>query len=98
MTGLEERFLLREISSGRSAEAWGFPVQLAGDAELCQLIRGYLNDPIAELGPSLDPETGERGTRVLTLEPGDPGWLQGCLRRSAQELKLRLSEPPLSGR
>jgi len=95
---LDQRFRLQETGGRVIAEAWGFPVHLEGDLELCQRIRGYLDDPVAVLGPSLNPETGERGTGVLTLAPGDEGWLAGCLRRAAQELGLHLTELPLSGR
>lgn len=95
---MDQRFRLRERGGRKAAEIWGFPVQLEGDPELCERIRGFLGNSVAVLGPSLDPETGERGTRVLTLAPGDPGWLIGCLRGAARELGLHVSELPLSGR
>lgn len=95
---MEQRFRLQEKGGGRAADVGGFPLHVDGDPELCRRIREFLGGPVAALGPSLDPDTGERGTRVLTLAPGDPGWLVGCLRRAAQELDLRLTELPLSGR
>lgn len=98
MRELDQRFRLQETGGQVLAEAWGFPVQLEGDPELCQRIQRYLDAPVAMLGPSLNRETGERGTAVLTLAPGDEGWLASCLRRAAQELGLRLTELPLSGR
>lgn len=98
MSDMDQRFRLRETGGRKSAEIWGFPVQLEGDPELCLRIRGFLGEPVATLGLALDSETGERGTRVLTLAPGDPGWLISCLRRTAAELGLQLTELPLSGR
>jgi hypothetical protein len=95
---MDQRFRLKESGGRRGAEAWGFPVQLEGDSDLCQRISGYLHDPVPALTQSLDPQTGERGTRVITLAPGDPGWLVGCLRRAAQELGLHLTEVPLGGK
>ncbi|HVB14273.1 MAG TPA: hypothetical protein VNH38_05925 [Candidatus Dormibacteraeota bacterium] len=93
---MDQRFRLQERGGRALAEVWGFPVQLEGDPGLCQRIKGYFGAPVVVLGPSLDPETGERGTRVVTLRPGAPGWLAGCLRRAAEELGLRLTEVPLS--
>ncbi|MGA7361495.1 MAG: hypothetical protein WCB86_05950 [Candidatus Dormiibacterota bacterium] len=98
MRRLDQRFRLQETGGRALVEAWGFPVQLEGDPELCQRIQRYLDDPVAVLGPSLNPDSGERGTAVLTLAPGDEGWLASCLRQAAQELGLRITELPLSGR
>jgi hypothetical protein len=93
---MEQRFRLAERSGQKSVEVWGFPVHIDGDQDLCQRLRGYLDDPVLALGSSFDPTTGERGTRVVALSPGSAGWLEGCLRRAAQELSLRLVEVPLS--
>lgn len=95
MSTTEQRFRLEERVGRKLVEVWGFPVQLAGDPDLCQRLRSYLKDPIPTLSRSLDPATGERGTRVVVLGAGAPGWLEGCLRRAAEELGLRLSEVPL---
>lgn len=93
---MEQRFLLQESGGKRRVEAWGFPVQLRGDPALCERITAYLQDSVLVLAQSLDPESGERGTRVVSLEPGGSGWLLSCLRRAADELDLQLSEAPLS--
>lgn len=95
MTQLAERFRLHD-RAGAVVEVWGFPVQLDGDPGLCEAIRAYLRDAIPVLTQSLNPESGERGTRVATLAPGSPGWLAACLRVAAQGLALRLSEVLLS--
>ncbi|MGH7706159.1 MAG: hypothetical protein ACRENY_09865 [Candidatus Dormibacteria bacterium] len=94
---MEQRFELRRIGGQEVAEVWGWPVQLRGDPALCERIRVYLTGPELTLGQSLDEARGERGTRLVRLQPGDPGWLTAALQRAAQELRLRLSEAPLGG-
>lgn len=94
---MEQRFRLLASGGRIVAEAWGFPVRLTGEPELCRRIRDDLQSSVVVLGPSLDPQTAERGTRVRVLEPGAPGWLASCLARTAQELGLHLTELPLSG-
>lgn len=93
---MEQRFRLVERGGQRSVEVWGFPVQLEGDQDLCQRLRGYVGDSVLTLSGAFDPNTGERGTRVVSLSPGSAGWLEGCLCRAAEALNLRLTEAPLS--
>lgn len=93
---MEQRFRLAERGAQRSVEVWGFPVQLQGDQDLCQRLRGYLNEPVLRLSGAFDETTEERGTRVVALSPGSAGWLEGCLQRAAEALNLRLTEAPLS--
>jgi len=93
---MDQRYRLVERRGPKFVEAWGFPVRLAGDEDLCERLSSYLKDPIPALSGSYDPATGERGTRVIALSPGSPGWLESCLRRAAKELNLRLTEAPLS--
>jgi len=92
---MEQRFRLAEPGGQRSVEVWGFPVRLEGDPDLCRQLRGYLEDSVLTLSGSFDPNTEERGTRVVALSPGSAGWLEGCLHRAAAELNLRLTLAPL---
>jgi hypothetical protein len=93
---MDPRYRLLERHGHKFVEAWGFPVHLEGDKDLCERLSNYLKDPIPTLSGSYDPDSGERGTRVTVLSPGSPGWLLSCLRRGAKELDLRLTEVPLS--
>jgi hypothetical protein len=93
---MDQRYRLQERRGPQVVEVWGFPVHLDGDKDLCEQLSSYLKDPIPALSGSYDPATGERGTRVVALRPGSPGWLESCLRRAAKELNLRLTEVPLS--
>ncbi|MGC1183958.1 MAG: hypothetical protein WBA31_02250 [Candidatus Dormiibacterota bacterium] len=92
---MEERYLLQDRRTGLSVEVRGFPLELDGDPELSQRIQSYLEQPLRALGSSLDDQTGERGTGVVTLSPGQPGWLKGCLRQASEDLNLRLREVTL---
>jgi hypothetical protein len=89
---LEQRYWLKDLVGGRTAEVWGSPPRVEGEPGLCDLLRPYLDRPVPVLTQSLDQETGERGTRVAVLAPGSPDWLSACLRRAAQELRLQLRE------
>lgn len=92
---MEERYMVQDRRTGLTVEVRGFPLELEGDPELSQLIQSYLEQPVRALGSTMDGPTGERGTRVITLNPGQPGWLKGCLRKAADDLNLRLSEVSL---
>ncbi len=92
MSRMNAVFRLQEAAGRRSAEVRESPLQLDGDPELCRRIAEYLDGPVTSLGASLDQETGERGTKVVTISPGEPGWLLGCLHRAARELGLLLTE------
>jgi hypothetical protein len=92
VTELERRYRLKDLTGGRTAEVWGSPPRAEGEPGLCALLRPYLDLPVPVLTQSLDQETGERGTRVVVLVPGSPGWLPACLKRAAQELRLQLRE------
>jgi hypothetical protein len=91
---MEQRYRLQERRGPKFVEVWGFPVHLEGDQDLCERLSTYLQDAIPALTGSYDPDTGERGTRVIALSPGSPGWLESCLRKAAGELSLRLTKVP----
>jgi len=92
---MEQRFRLVERGGQRAVEVWGFPVHLEGDQDLCRRLRDYLKDPVLTLSGAFDPNTEERGTRVVALSPGSAGWLESCLHRAAEALNLRLTEASL---
>ncbi|HEY6537581.1 MAG TPA: hypothetical protein VI138_00900 [Candidatus Dormibacteraeota bacterium] len=93
----DEVYRLVDSRNGAEVTVGGFPLQLEGDADLGQRLRGHLGDPVTTLGSSYDGATGERGTKLVTLHPGDPGWLKESLRRAARDLGLRLTEGGLGG-
>jgi hypothetical protein len=96
MRQMEQRYRLQERRGPKFVEVWSFPVNLDGDQDLCERLSSYLKDPFPVLSGSYNPDSGERGTRVIALNPGSPGWLESCLRRAAKELDLRLTEVPQS--
>lgn len=63
-----------------------------GDPRLCRLLSPYLSGPTAVLRGVRDPRSGERGTRVVALQPGSEEWLGACLRTAADELGLVVLE------
>jgi hypothetical protein len=93
---MEERYRLQDRRTGANVEVRGFPLELEGDPDLCRRVRDYLRQPVTAFGASFNPEGADRGTRVVSLAAGQPGWLKTCLRRAAEELALRLTEVPLS--
>jgi hypothetical protein len=92
MSQVSPVFRLQDAGGGRRVEVRESPLQLQGDPELCRRVAEYLDGPVTSLGGSLDQESGERGTKVVTISPGEPGWLVGCLRRASREMGLRLTE------
>ncbi|MHB1499903.1 MAG: hypothetical protein ACYCYK_01830 [Candidatus Dormibacteria bacterium] len=63
---------------------------LDGDPSLCRRLRPFLKDPVRVVGGRRDPSTGRRMTVLSTLVPGSLEWLEACLTRAAEDLRLDL--------
>ncbi|MHB1576773.1 MAG: hypothetical protein ACYCX9_09725 [Candidatus Dormibacteria bacterium] len=63
-------------------------LDMEGDPDLCRRLQPFLTGPIAVVGGRRNPETGRRMTVLRTLAPGSVEWLEACLTRAAEDLRL----------